>query len=241
MATVQISEMVAKMNPTFELLQSLENIKTELTVFGKMNSHLQRFKFHSIMEKANLNANSRYLIFFFCCLIKRKRRVLEGMDKIKSKISETMEFKTAYNFIKTNMVDFPDEESLETFATIHVPATNPGMACQILMWVSPDKSMDYFLSLQTTTQINLNRTLQDRNKVLIKKFWEEQIKKTGHKANEANFKKKMEDKELFDESIYSNQANDKYLLLDESYDEINPADMTNGYSESEIALWISKI
>jgi len=236
-----MASVVSKMTPSKELKKFLESNRGAFVDFGKKNSHILRAKLEKIMEKEELPKDSQFMLHFFAAMMKRKNRMLMGLDKMSDDIKELSWFEPLVNFINDSCVDFPDEEDSDSFALIHLPATNPPLI--LLCWAmasnKEDLTYENFLSQQVAAQINLSEEVQAEQKEFMRKFWEETVTRTSRAKYQKEFEKKRNSGNAFDEQIYKNQENDKYLLLNKLFKTSKPSDITTGYTKQEILTWLT--
>jgi hypothetical protein len=235
-----MSAIVSKMIPSNELKSFLAENRGSFTDFGKKNSHILRAKLERLMKDAELPKDAQFMLHFFASLMKRKNRMLAGLEKLEETLSDKEWFEPLQNFVNDYLVDFPDEESQESFALIHLPATNPPLIilCWALSMRKEDVTYDNFLSQQVAAQINLSEEVQSEQKDKMIIFWNETVTKTSRMKNQKEFEKKRAAGRVFDEAIYKNQENDKYLLLGKDFKTVVPADEEVGYTEDEIKAYL---
>jgi len=236
-----MAAIVSKMTPSKDLKKFLDANRGAFVDFGKKNSHILRAKLEKIMEKEELPKDSQFMLHFFAALMKRKNRMIMGLDKMSDEIKDLDWYEPLYNFVTDNCVDFPDEEDSDSFALIHLPATNPPLIllCWVLASKREDVTYENFLSQQVSAQINLSEEVQAEQKEVMRKFWEETVTRTSRAKFQKEFEKKRNSGNAFDEQIYKNQENDKYLLLNKTFRTVRPTDMTEGYTKHEILTWLA--
>jgi hypothetical protein len=193
------------------------------------------------MAKMKLSKDTQFMLYFFVALMKKKGRLLSGLDKLSDETKALAWFEELVSFVENNTVDFPEDEDEDKFALVHLPATNPPLTLMCLAISTPvvDFNYDFVLEQQVFAQLNLSQEVQDENKAKMKVFWEVTVGKTSHGANKKNFDKKKEEGKSFDEDIYKNQVNDKYMLLSKNFKSLKPANEEVGYTKEEILAWIS--
>jgi len=236
-----MSAVVKEMAPSATLFALIKDNRGLWVDFGKKNSHILRSKITALMTEKGLSKDAKFLLYFFASLVKNKKRVLEAMRKLPESFQSLEWFPQLTEFINDNMVQFPADEGDEKFAMVHLPATNPPLTLLCLAIGMPrvDLTFEFMMSQQVMAQINLSPELQEMNKGYMKIFWEEQVNTTSNTRNLANFQKKKKEGKIFDEAIYKNQENDKYLLLSPRFADIAPTDPSVGYTEPEVRAWLA--
>jgi hypothetical protein len=211
--------------------------------FGKKNSHILRKKIMDLMEENELSMDAQFMLYFFAALIKNKNRIQEAMKKLPEEFTNMAWYSELEAFVSQSMVQFPYEEDEEHFAMVHLPATNPPLTLMCLALSSDKESFTYefFLNQQVTAQLALSEEVQLVQKMYMKDFWENQINKTSNKSNQKNFEKRLAKGDMFDEAIYKNQENDKYLLIGTDFRELVPKDLDVGYEKEELEGWMESM
>jgi len=238
-----LSELCKTLVPSSDLKKWLEQHRGKLSDFGKKNSHILREKLFKLFERFNVSTDSQFMLYFFSSLIKRKKRLLDGLDKLSDDTKSLAWFEGLREFVDNVIVDFPEDEDETHFALIHLPSTNPPLilVCLSLAVKKEDFTFEFFLSQQVSAQIHLSSDVQAMQKARMVDFWTNTIKKTTHMSNRVQFEKRVATGSAFDEEIYKNQENDQYLLLNKNFKSIAPSNPNLGYSEMEIKNWISSI
>jgi len=236
-----MAEVVKGMMASKDLLKLIIANRSAFTSFGKKNSHILRKKLTDLMVAEELSMDAQFMLYFFCSLMKNKTRVLQAITKLPEEFTGSVWFTELEEFIKDHMVQFPNEETEDKFAMIHLPATNPPLTlfCYLLSLPDEDKTYDNLISQQTFAQIDLSLEVQEENKEKMEDFWNTQITKTSNKSNEKAFAKKLEKGDMFDEAIYANQEADKYILLGVDFKDFPMKDEELGYSKGDIESYIA--
>lgn len=238
--TFDLATLCKAMGPSAVLKTALKTHKMDFVDFGKKNSHILRKKLHDLFVKAGLTRDGQFLLYFLCSIMKKKERLRLGMKKLEDKFSTVPAWAELELFIDNFTVNFPDQETDESFALVHLPATNPPMVliCLAMATLPQDWTYEMVSSQQVFAQLNLSPEVQLENKAHIKRFWEVTVTKTTHTSNVKRFEEARTQGVLFDESIYRNQENDKYLLVNDHFNTVQPADPALGYTKEEIIHWM---
>jgi len=239
-ASFDLTKVINGMIPSKELVKFLSDNRGAFVDFGKKNSHILREKLHNLMEKADLDKDARFMLHFFASLMKRKGRMLDGLTKLEDTIGEEPWFDPLNTFINDYLVDFPDEETHNNFALIHLPATNPPMMmmCWVLANLKENLTFDSFLEQQVSAQLHLNKEVQALQKEKMRFFWEKVVVRTTRRERVKDFQKAKDQGRSFDEQIYANQEADKYILINHNFKAVNPSNMDEGYSKEDIENYI---
>lgn len=238
-----LSNLCKGLIPSSDLKKWISQHQGKLNDFGKKNSHILREKLFKLFEQNRLSSDAQFMLYFFASLIKRKKRMLDGLDKLSDDTKSLAWFIQLKDFIDSVLVDFPEDETESHFALIHLPATNPPLTllCLALAVNKEDFTYEFVLSQQVFAQVNLSPDVQKAQKEKMVDFWTNTIKKTTHQVNRVQFEKKISSGTAFDEEIYRNQENDKYLLLNRSFKSVSPSNPVLGYTEAEIRTWITSL
>jgi len=236
----ELNTIFASIKPSAALINLLKENKATFLTFGKKNSHILRKKLMDLFSESNLSKEAQFMVYFFCAMIKRKDRIMDGLEKLPDTLKEESWFDEVHDFFEEKCVTFPDDETSENFATIHLPSTNPplSIACRVMMVSKKDRTLDMLLDMQEFGQIHINTELQMMHKEKMKKFWTETVTKTTHKTNQMSFNRIARTEKAFQEDIYQNQANDKYPLMNMHWKTVMPTNEETGYTKEEIVGWL---
>jgi len=224
-----------------EKMELTESFKTFVTgnrelwsTFGKMDSHLYRKKLMKLMEKANLTAEQKLIVYFFFAVVKKKSRVIEGMNGLPDHQKSASWFTPVMTFIAGTMTDYNSQaKNPDRFPGTHVPTTNPGL--DLLMWrlmtEKEDRTIDNFFRRTTSVQLHLDEAMQAKAKSGYKFYWDSVV--TGTKNTMSV------EAPQHREAYYETSAGDTYFLVNDSMKELKPADKDKGYTEKEISAWIA--
>ena len=95
-----------------------------MQIFGKKNSNLLRMKLMKIMAEEDLK-KAVFQIYSVHKFMNNKKRILGSKDFLPEAISAAKGWTEAMDFIESFICQWVDDEDMENFASIHVPATNP--------------------------------------------------------------------------------------------------------------------
>jgi len=224
-----------------EKMELTEAFKTFVTgnrelwsTFGKMDSHLYREKLMKLMNTAGLSAEQKLIVYFFFAVVKKKSRVIEGMNSLPDAQKNATWFSPVMTFVAGTMTDYNSQaKNPDKFPGTHVPTTNPGL--DLLMWrlmTDPkDRNKENFFRRTTSTQLHLDTEMQAMAKSGYKFYWDSVV--TGTKNSMSV------EAPQHREAYYDTSAGDKYFLLTDTMKEIKPKSMEMGYTEKEISDWIA--
>lgn len=201
--------------------------------FGKMDSSLYRKKLMRLMKIANLNAEQRLVVHFLFAVVKKKSRVIDGLNALPDGAKSMAWYEPVRTFIAGTITDYnTSAKAPDKFPGTHIPTTNPGL--DLLMWriMTPrkDRNSKDFFARTTSIQLMLDRETQDLAKSGYKYYWDEVVKGTRNTT-------KTEDSK-YREEYYETSAGDTYLLVDDKLKEIPPKNKETGYTLKEIEAWI---
>jgi hypothetical protein len=88
--------------------------------------------------------------------------------------------------------------------------------------------------------LDKSKEVQEEQKEKMRYFWENVVTRTSRKEKEVQkeFEKRKKEGKLFDEQIYENQVNDKYLLINSHFQTVRPSDEAIGYTKAEIETYL---
>jgi hypothetical protein len=197
-----------------EVFTFISSNREILESFGMKNSHVLRAQLERLMREAELSSQAKLLVYLFCTLGRKKERILQPLESLADNNPNNLHLQAAFGFVRDHMVTWVTDETLERFATIHVPNTNPSIAgyCWCASRPAGSRTLDNFLSLPWSPMISLNNTARERNLTLVRSFWVDTVKKTTHEANRAAFSK-LDAEERFDRLIYDQMTRDNYPLF----------------------------
>lgn len=237
-----MSNMISNMLLPVKELEWVHQNEDFWVAFGMRNSHILRNKLMGLFAKKGVSTEGQFGVYLFCNLMKKKDRILAALQERASEVAKHKWMKEAEDFITHNMVTWVTEEKVNSFATIHTPATNPPLSCLCLMLTTPEnlRTVDTMMTWQVTGQLNLSKELQAVHKATSKTFWEA-IPKSTNPATSKEFEERVKENKKFDEAIYANQEADKYILctLDSTgaVDDYIPKDTAAGYTLVELEAW----
>jgi len=205
------------------------------STFGKMDSHLYRKKLMDLMAAAKLTADQKLVVYFLFSVVKKKSRVMEGLNGLDDATKSKTWYDPVRTFIATTIVDYNTAaKSAGKFPGTHIPSTNPGL--DLLLWriMTPKESrtIEGFYARTTSVQMANDVAMQEKAKSGYKLYWDEVVKGTKNTATTEESK--------FREDYYLTSAGDAYKLLDESLKTIEPKNREVGYTEAEIKAWVAE-
>jgi hypothetical protein len=240
MSYIDVSEALVKMSMDEELLKYILKNRDSWEVFGKMNSMLYRRQLFTMMEKAKLNAEQMFMVFFMFSVIKNKDRVMKSMEAMSAEDKAKEWFSPVMSFINTNMTQYvSDVTKSRKFPAVNVPNCMPGL--DILIWTlitHPNKRTLWNLAQRTTfSQLDLAEDVQEFAKAGYTEYWNNVVKSTKNPDAKTQNLPVPE----FREEYYANSVNDRYRLVDINLKEIEPLDISVGYKEAEVVAYIKSI
>lgn len=227
-----------------EAMQVTSNFKTYVTdnrtlwsTFGKMDSHQYRKKFMKLIQAHKLSKESALAVQFFFALVKKKSRVLDGLDGLPEQAKKSTWFEQTRNFVATVVVDYNvSAKTADKFPGTHIPTCNPGV--DLFLWrlsiSKEERTLEAFFARTTSVQMCLDSAMQARAKAGYKDYWDNVVKGTKNtvKTEEAKFR----------EEYYNTSAGDTYYLVVEdkngNLSEMPPKDKSKGYTEQELKDWM---
>lgn len=208
------------------------------STFGKMDSHQYRKKFMKLVEAHKLTKESILAVHFFFSIVKKKSRVLDGLDGLPEDVKKKSWFEPTRNFIATAIVDYnTGAKTADKFPGTHIPTCNPGLDLFLWRLSTPkeERTLEAFFARTTSVQMNLNAAMQAKAKAGYKEYWDNVVKGTKNavKTEEAKYR----------EEYYLTSAGDTYSLVEENgageMKEVTaPA---NGYSEEDLKNWMLNV
>jgi len=233
--------------PSGTLVSLLLEHDEEFDTFGVKNSHIIRRALNNLFIKDNLSNDSRFMVYFFCSLMRNYQRMKTAVHQLPEEFSKTTWFTEVSKFIDNRIVAYPINENLmKSVACIHISSANPPMALYCIMLARADKGYLYedLMGEVVTAQIHLEETVQEEQKEAMKELWENQITTSRRDDSETSFRSvKAEDgssRGVFDQRIYETQKNDQYPLLTPDFAVYQVKDDGSGgpYSKDDLEKYL---
>jgi hypothetical protein len=206
--------------------------------FGKKDSHMLRAKLFKIIREEKLDKDGVLFMFLLFAAIKNHGRVLEHMENLPENVKGLAHFKTTKDFISKRLVQYVYQETYTKFAVVHLPTTMPGLDIYLTakMFKKSDDNLNVLIGKQTFSQLNLDTDLQNKNKAAQMNFWNNIVKESKNPNPDQKGKKIG-----FVEDFYKTAASDKYLLLDDKLAEVQPSDISLGYTQADLKKWYDSL
>lgn len=192
--------------------------------FGKKNSSILRTKLFRIIREEKLSQDAVFMLYFLHAAVKDCERILQHMDTLPSDMKSQAWFNEVKTFITKRLVKYVRAETSRTFASVHLPNTNPGLdiLCFLLQQKPPTSMietqsiMNSVIARTTFTQMNVDDNLLAENKEYVREFWDKTI---VYKDAADRVKNKREIG--FQETYWETQSKDKYAFLTKNLREYN--------------------
>lgn len=219
-------------------------VVTDFKDFGKMTSHIYRAKFFTIisnlMKTQAFDAKSVAPIVYFATLIKNKKRIIDGLNRLASKYKDAKWFKDTvlfYNGYSVQYVTDMDRSTEMVFPVVNIPTMMPNVAAHFFKQhlkrdgvVRNDaKMLEDFMHNLWFCQLRIESSLMEEHKNWEREFWNNTVKKTkntdteGFKANRG-----------FQEDFYMTKAADDYQFIDAGR-------LSNAtYTKDAVLAWLKK-
>jgi hypothetical protein len=205
-----------------------------------VNSHLYRKKLMTLMEAANLDGTSKFMVYFLFSVIKNQSRVMKALREMDQSHTSQTWYNPVRDFIATNVVQYnTDVAGSSKISAVVIPNCNPGLDILVACLITNQKSWTTSnLSTRTTfCQLHLSGPLQNMAKDGYKKYWTEIIKGTKNKNST--------EKPSFNEDYYNTSAADKYKLVllkkNNVLEEFKPTSDADGYSEADFLNYFRQL
>lgn len=208
------------------------------STFGKMDSHQYRKKFMKLVETHKLTRESILAVHFFFSIVKKKSRVLDGMDGLPEDVKKKAWFEQTRNFVAAAIVDYNTAaKGPDKFPGTHISTCNPGLDLFLWRLCTPkeERTLEAFFARTTSVQMNLNPAMQAKAKAGYKEYWDNVVKGTKNtvKTEDAKYR----------EEYYLTSAGDTYNLVEESGSDklVEVAAPATGYSEKDLMDWMKNV
>jgi len=220
---------LAAMELTTNFKKFVVDNRTLWSTFGRMDSHLYRAKLMKLMDKDGLTKEQRLVVHFLFSVVKKKSRVLEGLNGMSDTVKGMGFYDPVKSFIAGRITDYNTaSKSPDKFPGTHIPITNPGL--DMLMWKlqtpKAERTLDAFFARTTSIQLHLSTEAQEKSKSGYKYYWDNVVKGTRNTATTEEAK--------YREDYYNTSAGDKYPLVGDDLKPLAPSNAKTGYSLKEI-------
>jgi hypothetical protein len=202
--------------PSAGLLSLLKSSEGSWMDFGKKNSHILRTKLFKLFAMEKMSKDAIFMIYFFHAAVKDCVRIRDALETLSNDMRAATWMNEVDKFLQKRMVKLVVNEKAHTFASVHLPNTNPGLdiLCYLMQQKAPttaegfDELVKGVISRTTFAQMDINLDLQDENKKMIKFFWDSIVLL---KDKEDRIKNKQPIG--FQENFYTTQASDQYKFV----------------------------
>lgn len=205
----RINNLFLKVGLVNGFLSRVNRDKDNLSRFGLKTSHTLRDHFLRLVRAAGLSHEAYLWLYLFCARARTKDRIKAGVKTLSAELRNSEPVQEAMRFLDNRMVTWPDQETDQKFATVHLPNTCPGLASLMIVITDPDTTVEDFLSNTWTPQIHWHSEFQPEVKLAATKFWTQVVTHTTHGSRRV----RRPEEGRFNEGIFETQMKDEYPLV----------------------------